>query len=730
MKLKTLLVAFVALLSSLPAAAQQRAAAEVFHRITEAGVEVAIAIDVEGGWHLYGEDLGPADAIGTPTTIELSAIGLEFGSLRFPQPHRTEMPYGAEGLPTWAWTHSDLTVIYAFGAFEDGPLAADELDLFVELRGQTCSDLTGSCVLYEEDLESVLGGPDEYFADFPADMIPAKPLAALDKTKPFETEAYGDPFGDQGLERHAAAKLQHRIVGNTIEAVVSVTLDPHWHLYGETVGAPDAIGKPTTIALEAAGVTWEPLVFPAAEKDDQDVGLPDGPTWVWLYKNDFDVLARGTFEGAAPGEVRASIEGLTCSDETGQCVDFTQELKSEGVTRAAAFAGFANLVKDGGTAEPALGGAVEPDSARSLAPKKKSKGLWQFVLLCIGGGLFTLLMPCTYPMIPITISFFTKQAEKNGKPPIELSLAYGIGIILMFELIGFVVGPVIITFAQHWLTNAIIGGVFLYFALVLLGAVTLEPPRFLMKAAGGASQKGGLLGVFLMGATLVVTSFTCTAPILGSILTAGAAGGAAEADSTGVLRLALGMGAFGLTMAIPFVVLSLVPGKLSGLPSSGEWMNTLKVTLGFVELAAAFKFFSNWDMAKQSGVLPDELLLLVWIVTLGVATAYLFGFIKLTSSASDRISPVRALFGTGFLLLVGYFTLLLFGYPRNDVMTAFLPGYSNGSVFGAAALSSGDGEGGGEHASAHEIFVDDYDGALARAQSEGKLLLVNLTGFT
>ena len=712
MKLNAIFLAFAALLLALPATAQQRATAKVFHRVTETGVEVAIAIDIDPTWHLYGEELGPPDAIGLPTTVAVDAIGLEFTPVRFPKPHRSKMEYGSEGRPTWAWTHQNHTVLYAFGVFEDGPPAADEaFDIFVELRGQTCSDITGSCVVYEEDLTSELGGPDALFASFPADMIPAP---AEVEVEPLEPSSYADPFEASGPERHAVAQLHHRVVGTTIEAVVSVHLDPHWHLYGEILGAPEAIGKPTAVTLEADGVTWEAPRFPAAVKENQDIGLASGPTWVWLYKQGFDVLVRGSFTGAAPTEVRALIDGLTCSDDTGMCIEYQQDVVSAGVGDAAAYAAFA-----------AAPGATSGDAAKAVAPvePKQGRGLWQFVLLCIGGGLFTLLMPCTYPMIPITISFFTKQAEKNGKPPIELSLAYGIGIILMFELIGFVVGPVIITFAQHWLTNAIICGVFFYFALVLLGAVTLQPPRFLLQAAGGASQKGGLVGVFLMGATLVVTSFTCTAPILGSILTAGAAG----MDGTGNLRLALGMGAFGLTMAIPFVVLSMVPGKLSSLPSSGEWMNTLKVTLGFVELAAAFKFFSNWDMAKQSGVLPDELLLLVWIVVLGVAAAYLLGFIKLTSSHSDRISPARSLFGIGFLLLVGYFTMLLLGYPRNEVMTAFLPGYSNGSLFGAAALASGDGV---KHLSSHEVFVDDYDGALARARSEGKLLLVNLTGFT
>ena len=154
-------------------------------------------------------------------------------------------------------------------------------------------------------------------------------------------------------------------------------------------------------------------------------------------------------------------------------------------------------------------------------------------------------------------------------------------------------------------TNLVIGALFFYFAFVLFGFITLQPPRFLLDVAGKASSTGGYLGVFLMGATLVVTSFTCTAPVVGSLLALGAQGGDYG-------RLVLGMAVFGLTMAVPFVFLSLVPGKLQAMPRSGEWMNTLKVFLGFVEVAAALKFISNADMAWRWEWLSRELFLYTW----------------------------------------------------------------------------------------------------------------------
>src|SRR5262249_14174257 len=180
--------------------------------------------------------------------------------------------------------------------------------------------------------------------------------------------------------------------------------------------------------------------------------------------------------------------------------------------------------------------------------------LWKFLALAVGWAIFSLLMPCTYPMIPITISFFTKQSAARHASTLSLSIVYGLGIILSFIAIGVLVGPPIAAFAANPWTNLVIGVVFVAFALSLLGLFILQPPQFLMGFASTATQKGGLFGVFLMGLTLCVTSFTCTAPFVGSLIAVGAKG-------AGMGRLVLGMGTFGLVMAVPFVFLSMLPAK-------------------------------------------------------------------------------------------------------------------------------------------------------------------------
>jgi len=349
---------------------------------------------------------------------------------------------------------------------------------------------------------------------------------------------------------------------------------------------------------------------------------------------------------------------------------------------------------------------VAAPSVQSATEELQSLSLLAFLLLAVGGGLFALAMPCTYPMIPITISFFTKQAEKRGGSVLPLSLAYGGGIIGIFILIGVAVGPLILAFATHPVTNLVIGILFLVFAFVLFGVLTLNPPRFLMTAAGRANAQGGYFGVFLMGATLVVTSFTCTAPFVGNILALAATGG-------GLARAALGMGVFGLTMAIPFVFLSLAPGRIQRLPQSGQWMDTLKVTLGFIELAAALKFISNADVVLGWKALSRETFLFLWAAIMLATAFYLFGFFR-GRSKEPRPGRLQTTSAVMFLGFAGYCGYGWSGQPMDFVMTAIIPNYSNSS----------------ELAAQHEIVVDDYEAARAKALRQEKYLLVNFTGHT
>ncbi|MEQ1632482.1 MAG: cytochrome c biogenesis protein CcdA, partial [Planctomycetota bacterium] len=346
-------------------------------------------------------------------------------------------------------------------------------------------------------------------------------------------------------------------------------------------------------------------------------------------------------------------------------------------------------------AAPAEAAPVDDDPATG--------SLWALILACIGGGLFALVMPCTYPMIPITFSFFTKQADARGGKVLSLALAYGFGIVAMFAAIGALasaLGGYIVPFAAHWITNAVIGTAFVVFGLSLIGVITLQPPRFLTEAAGKSRSVGGLVGVLLMGATLVISSFTCTAPVVALLLVPAVQSGEG-------FRPMLGMAAFGATMALPFVLLALLPSRVKKLPRSGEWMNTLKVSLGVVELAAALKFFSNAEYVQDLHVLPREVFFGIWIALFLALAVYLWGLVPRTKVGNGR--RVGGLVSAWFAAYCLYGAL---GYPLDFVMNALAPAY------GARDISR------------HELVVDDYEKAKALALQQGKLLLVNITGFT
>jgi thiol:disulfide interchange protein len=518
----------------------------------------------------------------------------------------------------------------------------------------------------------------------------------------------------------AQAKLYARADGDQVRALVRIELEPGWHLYHEDLGPPGAVGKPTT--LKWTGFAEKPATrFPKPIRLQQPPGVT--PDWILGHEGRLDILAEGKLApGAKLEDLEVAISGLTC-EET--CLPYDETATFAGRGPDPVFASFPDdLSAASGGASPATatspGSGMPPAQLLAAAepPPLLGDSLLVFLLASVFGGLFALMMPCTYPMIPITISFFTKRATERPGKQLSLSLVYGAGIVLIFIVIALVFGGVIMQFAAHPVTNLVIGLLFLLFALALFGVVDLQPPRFLMNTAGRASMVGGYLGVFLMGATLVITSFTCTAPVVGSLLTLGAVEG-------GLTRLVLGMGVFGLTMAVPFVLLSLVPGKLSAMPKSGEWMHVLKVTLGFVELAAALKFISNVDMVWQWGVLSRELFLLLWFGIFLVASLFLFGIIRLQGEKEHAIGPGRMVTATAmflFALYCGYGTL---GHRLDWIMSAIVPPYSGELTDTAAASRRGDAQVGG-----HVIVKDDYDEALRVAIASGKQVLVNFTGFT
>ena len=299
--------------------------------------------------------------------------------------------------------------------------------------------------------------------------------------------------------------------------------------------------------------------------------------------------------------------------------------------------------------------------------------LLSFIIIAFLAGLAALLTPCVFPMIPMTVTFFTgKDHTKRGR--IKNSVIYCLSIVLIYVFFGvflaFFMGPEFANdLATGWFPNILFFSVFVFFALSFFGLFEIALPHNLVNKVDRLGDKGGILGVFFMALTLVLVSFSCTGPIVGAILVASAGGL--------ILKPILGMLAFSTAFAIPFMLFALFPGWLKALPKSGGWLNSVKVVLGFLELAFAFKFLSIADQAYHWGILDREIYLAIWIAIFTLLGFYLLGKIKMPGDSETHETSVLGLilaiitFSFVFYLIPG-----LFGAPLKG-MAGYLPPLSS-----------------------------------------------------
>jgi thiol:disulfide interchange protein len=306
----------------------------------------------------------------------------------------------------------------------------------------------------------------------------------------------------------------------------------------------------------------------------------------------------------------------------------------------------------------------------SAAKTDAPKTLWQIFIAGFLGGLIAVTMPCIYPMLPLTVSFFTKKAGTKAKA-FSQSFLYGLSIIVIYVALGLVIT---LLFGSNALNALATNGIFNFFFFLLLvvfgisflGAFEITLPSSLANKLDENSDKGGITGLFFMAATLVVVSFSCTGPIIGSLLV--------EAASKGErLGPAVGMFGFALALAIPFVLFALFPSALKSLPKSGGWLNSVKVVLGFLELAFALKFLSNVDLAYHWNLFDREVFLSLWIAIGLLIVLYLLGKIKFSHDSDVKFISVPRIFITIIVsAFVVYMIPGLWGAPLKAI-SAFLP---------------------------------------------------------
>ncbi|MEO1996467.1 MAG: cytochrome c biogenesis protein CcdA, partial [Planctomycetaceae bacterium] len=318
------------------------------------------------------------------------------------------------------------------------------------------------------------------------------------------------------------------------------------------------------------------------------------------------------------------------------------------------------------------------DDGSSQTPAVADQGLLPFLLTAVLAGFAALLTPCVFPMIPITVSFFLKQSETTHHRPVRMASIYCLGIIGSFTVIGLMMAAIfgatsINNLANNPWLNVFIAGVLVFFGMNLLGMFEIRVPSFLLSWSAGKQDRGGVLGVLFMALTFTMVSFTCTFAFLGLLLALAAKGQ--------YYWPILGTTAFSAAFALPFFFLALFPSVLKKLPQSGGWMNTVKVTMGMVEIGAAFKFLSVSDLAwNPMPVMFDYAFVMSsWIIIAGCTGLYLLDMFRLPhDTKSDSISAIRLGFAIAFLVFGAYLSVGLFGNekPRGfvwDQIESFAP---------------------------------------------------------
>lgn len=513
--------------------------------------------------------------------------------------------------------------------------------------------------------------------------------------------------------------------GDEVDLVIKATIDNGWHLYSldfedcgpvpMSVEFEDMSGFQTVGKLRAIG--------DEAKHDntfDCDVKLFEKTA---EFRQTIKILS-------ADAKINGSITGQACSDLEGKCVlvpsDFNLSLSGTVEKKKPAV--------DEGSSSNIGREHKGPILDKSILEGQPSYGGESFVgllIIAFFAGFAALLTPCVFPMVPMTVTFFLKDNQNRGQA-IKKALIFGLSIIVLYTTAGTLFAVILgeeglNALATNWILNLFIFVVFIVFALSFFGLFEINAPYKLVNKADQQAEKGGLIGVFFMATTLVLISFSCTVPIVGSVL-ALSAGGA-------IVKPILMMFFYSLAFALPFTIFAFFPEMIKSLPKSGGWLNTVKVSLAFLELALSLKFFSIADQAYHWGLLDREVNLALWIVIFTMLGVYLLGKIRLPGDTPvEKVGVVRLLLSILVLSFVVYLVPGMWGAPLKALAGYLPPMYTHD--FDLVALNRPQ-----ESSECGEpLYADflhlphglagyfDYDQALACARSQNKPLFIDFTG--
>lgn len=516
------------------------------------------------------------------------------------------------------------------------------------------------------------------------------------------------------------------------ELTAKVTLTNKHHIYSVKLTVPDQVPEPTTFTFTSSN-------------DYKTIGeIKESSNKVIKYDSTAEqVLAE--FENYAsftqrvkilkPNvEVNGKVHFMTCDDR--MCVPpmdekFSYSLSGKVCTDATTSIDTAKKIIDTSTSLKIISDTTKKNTAavvEGTSPCDGTDSYWSVFIAGVLAGLVSLVMPCVWPVIPLTVSFFLKQS-KTKKQGRTNAIIYGLSITLIFVLLGILVSlfageQKLNELSSHWFFNLLFFAIFFLFALSFFGMFEIRLPSSLVNKSEQMSDKGGLVGIFFMAFTLVLVSFSCTLPFIGGLLKL-------VTDCNQFMKPIIGFAAYGLTLGLPFALFAYFPSMLQNLPKSGGWMTTLKVFFGFLELALCFIYLSKVDLAYHWNFLSRDLFIAIWVIIFAALGLYLLGKIKLPHDDDTKtIGVPRMLVALASLAFALYMIPGMWGAPLKG-LSGFLPNYSEFKITGGAPEKNS----GHKYADLFEApnipgldLYFDYDEAFKAAQEKHKPLFLDFTG--
>ena len=679
--------------------------------------ELTFTASIDDNWHVYStklaDDLGPV-----PSAIDFMEInGAELiGEVTESETH-TEFDPVFEAELTWFEHKAVIKQMVRLTA----PMAK----IMGELTFMTCDDtkcLPPDYLEFQFDIEAAIKPANTSKA---TTLTQEKASATVLQTEPaptdqdlFENSNEGESQVLDPVEWNFSVTKKEE---GLYTLVATAAIEEHWHVYSKDLPNDDG---PVATELTFLSGSFEKV---GELREIGDLIQVYDPNFMMnlnyfsstvVFEQDFKIIGAENIIG--------EVYYMTCDEE--KCLPpESVEFEVDASTGA--------LVGEETTPENLEGNIIEEEES---SESKSDSSLWGIFFLSFLGGFAALLTPCVFPMIPMTVSFFTKQSKTKAKG-ISNAIIYGLFIIGIYTLLGFAVTVAFGADALNALStnvwfNLAFFVLLIIFAISFLGAFEITLPSSFVNKVDQQSDKGGLIGIFFMAFTLALVSFSCTGPIIGTLLVEAAVNG-------GVAGPLVGMGGFSLALALPFGLFAAFPGWLNSLPKSGGWLNSVKVVLGFLEIGLAFKFLSNADLVVQAHLLQREVFIAIWIAVSAMITLYLLGFITMPhDSPLERLSVPRSLLATTFLMFTIYLIPGLWGAPLK-----LISGFPPPMFYSEAPNGFGGGGGNVSHVNATDGNIPDgadpshcphnlncfhdYEMGLAYAKKVNKPVLLDFTGW-